>query len=110
MPLPHLSHAIDQPLNEGKDMFVSKDMFSALDDISNTFSPETPRKRIVSPVSASSPLSFASEEEQVESIGKTEQKILEDKGLLAEEPLLKDNPHRFVLFPIQDNEVRLALL
>jgi len=27
------------------------------------------------------------------------------KAEVADEPLLKENPRRFVLFPIQDNEV-----
>eukprot|EP00428_Durinskia_dybowskii_P027285 CAMPEP_0170238478 /NCGR_PEP_ID=MMETSP0116_2-20130129/18994_1 /TAXON_ID=400756 /ORGANISM="Durinskia baltica, Strain CSIRO CS-38" /LENGTH=395 /DNA_ID=CAMNT_0010489291 /DNA_START=54 /DNA_END=1241 /DNA_ORIENTATION=+ len=38
-------------------------------------------------------------------IRKTEHKILEEKGLLDDEPLLKPNPYRFVLFPIQDSEL-----
>jgi hypothetical protein len=32
-------------------------------------------------------------------------KQAEDNGELAPEPLLTENPHRFVLFPIQDSEV-----
>jgi hypothetical protein len=36
----------------------------------------------------------------------TEHKLMYDKGILKQEPLLTTNPHRFVLFPIQDNEVR----
>ena len=36
---------------------------------------------------------------------KTEHKLKEEQGLMAEEPLLKANPHRFVIFPIQDNDV-----
>jgi hypothetical protein len=39
-------------------------------------------------------------------IQKTEHKLKEERGELAEEPLLKENPHRFVIFPIQDNDVR----
>jgi hypothetical protein len=35
----------------------------------------------------------------------TEHKLLYDKGMIEQEPLLTPNPHRFVLFPIQDNEV-----
>ena len=42
-------------------------------------------------------------------IGKTEHKLAEERGELADEPLLKENPHRFVLFPIQDNEVRRSV-
>ncbi|GAX23995.1 ribonucleoside-diphosphate reductase subunit M2 [Fistulifera solaris] len=38
-------------------------------------------------------------------IGKTEHKLAEERGELADEPLLKENPHRFVLFPIQDDEI-----
>jgi hypothetical protein len=40
-------------------------------------------------------------------IQKTEHKLAEEAGLHLTEPLLVENPHRFVLFPIQDNEVRL---
>jgi hypothetical protein len=36
---------------------------------------------------------------------KTKHKQAEDNGELAPEPLLTENPHRFVLFPIQDSEV-----
>ena len=39
----------------------------------------------------------------------TDHKILSDKGMLLPEPLLTSNPHRFVLFPIQDSEVHLLL-
>ena len=39
-------------------------------------------------------------------IRKTEHKLLEEQGMLDDEPLLKANPYRFVLFPIQDSEVR----
>jgi hypothetical protein len=40
-------------------------------------------------------------------VRKTEHKLAEEAGLHLTEPLLVENPHRFVLFPIQDNEVRL---
>lgn len=39
---------------------------------------------------------------------KTAHKQAEDAGELAPEPLLTVNPHRFVLFPIQDSEVSLS--
>jgi hypothetical protein len=39
-------------------------------------------------------------------IVKTQHKLLEESGFPRSEPLLTANPHRFVLFPIQDNEVR----
>mgnify|MGYP005850250403 CR=1 FL=1 len=41
----------------------------------------------------------------IKRIGKSDHKIAEEQGLHAEEPLLKENPHRFVLFPIEDNEI-----
>jgi hypothetical protein len=41
---------------------------------------------------------------------KTDHKRAEEAGLHQDEPLLKENPHRFVLFPIQDNEVSIELL
>jgi hypothetical protein len=36
---------------------------------------------------------------------KSEHKLAEEMGEFAEEPLLKESKHRFVLFPIQDNDV-----
>lgn len=44
----------------------------------------------------------------IKRIGKSDHKIEEENGLHAEEPLLKENPHRFVLFPIEDNEVSFS--
>jgi hypothetical protein len=44
--------------------------------------------------------SFPREEVQV-----SEHKLAELAGRHAEEPLLKENPHRYVLFPIQDTDV-----
>jgi hypothetical protein len=41
-------------------------------------------------------------------IAPSEHKIAENEGRHAVEPLLKDNPNRFVLFPIQDNDVSLV--
>jgi hypothetical protein len=35
----------------------------------------------------------------------SEHKLAELAGRHAEEPLLKENPHRYVLFPIQDADV-----
>ena len=40
---------------------------------------------------------------------KTEQKLREERGELKPEPLLKENPQRFVIFPIQDNDVSIVL-
>jgi hypothetical protein len=42
----------------------------------------------------------------VRRIVKTDHKLAEESGSLAPEPLLTENPRRFVLFPIQDSEVR----
>jgi hypothetical protein len=36
---------------------------------------------------------------------KTDHKLKEERGELAPEPLLVENPHRFVIFPIRDNDV-----
>jgi ribonucleoside-diphosphate reductase subunit M2 len=36
---------------------------------------------------------------------KTDHKLKEERGELAPEPLLVENPHRFVIFPINDNDV-----
>eukprot|EP00339_Tiarina_fusa_P027951 CAMPEP_0117042720 /NCGR_PEP_ID=MMETSP0472-20121206/29736_1 /TAXON_ID=693140 ORGANISM="Tiarina fusus, Strain LIS" /NCGR_SAMPLE_ID=MMETSP0472 /ASSEMBLY_ACC=CAM_ASM_000603 /LENGTH=141 /DNA_ID=CAMNT_0004754043 /DNA_START=39 /DNA_END=461 /DNA_ORIENTATION=+ len=38
-------------------------------------------------------------------VAKTEHKMMELKGMLDDEPLLMPNPHRFVIFPIQDNDL-----
>ena len=40
----------------------------------------------------------------------SEHKRAEMEGRFKEEPLLKDNPGRFVLFPIQDNDVSLSVV
>lgn len=40
---------------------------------------------------------------------KTEQKLREERGELTTEPLLKENPQRFVIFPIQDNDVSMNM-
>jgi len=48
----------------------------------------------------------AATKDAVKSIVITEHKRAELEGHHAEEPLLKENPNRFVLFPIQDTEVR----
>lgn len=41
----------------------------------------------------------------VKCIGKSDHKIAEERGFPVAEPLLTENPHRFVLFPIEDNEI-----
>ena len=40
----------------------------------------------------------------------SEHKMAEMEGRHLEEPLLKDNPGRFVLFPIQDADVSYIIL
>ena len=40
----------------------------------------------------------------------SKQKLDELAGRHAEEPLLKENPGRFVLFPIMDNEVSALIM
>eukprot|EP00537_Pseudo-nitzschia_pungens_P002574 CAMPEP_0172355838 /NCGR_PEP_ID=MMETSP1060-20121228/228_1 /TAXON_ID=37318 /ORGANISM="Pseudo-nitzschia pungens, Strain cf. cingulata" /LENGTH=410 /DNA_ID=CAMNT_0013075693 /DNA_START=57 /DNA_END=1289 /DNA_ORIENTATION=+ len=41
----------------------------------------------------------------VNTITKTDHKLKEERGELAPEPLLVENPHRFVIFPIRDNDL-----
>ena len=45
------------------------------------------------------------EEAMVNPIVKTAHKLLEERGFERSEPLLQENPNRFVLFPIQDDDV-----
>ena len=78
----------------------------------------TPTKSVASAGGADS--SFEDEDEAVDVqsksssttvvklLSKTEHKIMEEKGYMDDEPLLKENPHRFVIFPIQDNDVSRA--
>ena len=40
----------------------------------------------------------------------SEHKKAELSGRFLEEPLLKENPSRFVLFPIEDNEVSFVVV
>lgn len=46
----------------------------------------------------------------IKRIGKSDHKIAEEQGFPVQEPLLKENPHRFVLFPIADNEARQLMI
>jgi ribonucleoside-diphosphate reductase subunit M2 len=45
------------------------------------------------------------EDADIELVTKSDHKLLEDAGFPMEEPLLKENPHRFVLFPIQHDDI-----
>lgn len=71
----------------------------------------SPSKLVVVPAKPSTDDSSAaysedfSQDASANKIVKTEHKLFEESDEF-EEPLLKENPHRFVLFPIQDNEVR----
>ncbi|GKY90383.1 ribonucleoside-diphosphate reductase subunit M2 [Mayamaea pseudoterrestris] len=81
--------------------------FSSMDDLAHAL------PAVVSP-SASyasdhhSVSSHSSEEEEeltVDPIIKTAHKLLEERGFATPEPLLQENPNRFVLFPIQDDDI-----
>jgi hypothetical protein len=69
----------------------------------------TPTKSVASASDQSFESNESDQEEEAEDRGrlvnKTEHKLQEEQGLFADEPLLKANPHRFVIFPIQDNDV-----
>lgn len=54
---------------------------------------------------APSPSTPDSAVHQHAAITKTDHKLREESGELAPEPLLVENPHRFVLFPIKDNDL-----
>jgi ribonucleoside-diphosphate reductase subunit M2 len=45
------------------------------------------------------------EADDIQLVSKSDHKLLEDSGFPVEEPLLKENPHRFVLFPIQHDDI-----
>jgi len=45
------------------------------------------------------------ENEEVHKIAKTAHKLSEEEGRHLPEPLLTPNPNRFVLFPIQDDDI-----
>ena len=69
----------------------------------------SPSKLVVVPTNSSDDSSAASSEDlsqdtSANKIVKTDHKLFEETDGF-EEPLLKENPHRFVLFPIQDNDV-----
>ena len=54
-----------------------------------------------------SPVAVSPSNAVLQVIKKTDHKLLEESGALVPEPLLVENPHRFVIFPIQDNDVSL---
>jgi hypothetical protein len=81
---------------------TKEDMSSSLSLASDEDDDDHASPAAASPGSVTSPKDGATSEV----LQKTEQKLREERGELAPEPLLMSNPHRFVIFPIQDNEVR----
>jgi hypothetical protein len=81
--------------------------------------PSTPATALITPTKSEfdGDLSFESNDDSshegetealssvVKVFQKTDHKLLEEQGKFADEPLLKENPKRFVIFPIQDNDV-----
>jgi hypothetical protein len=61
-------------------------------------------------ISSNSSSGDISEDDYVKKIAKTEHRIAELEGRHLPEPLLTENPGRFVLFPIQDNDVSVLSL
>ena len=100
MPVPlHVTPCKPVFTNQQDHLSSISDKFSAL-QLANVVTP--------SPVSLTRSDSSSSSEDfelTIKKIVKTAHKLREESGEFAEEPLLKANPHRFVLFPIQDNEV-----
>jgi hypothetical protein len=90
---------------------------SQMAKVTDTPDPKMPPSAIVSPSarsngsSVSSASSVSSEEDISSSLGKailqSDHKKAEIAGRFVPEPLLIENPNRFVLFPIQDNEVNI---
>ncbi|KAL7503419.1 hypothetical protein ACHAXN_001220 [Cyclotella atomus] len=75
-------------------------------------SPSTPSRSVATPLSpVRARLQRRDDSFEFGDIGNkivvSEHKRAEMEGRFKEEPLLKDNPGRFVLFPIQDNEVSI---
>ena len=109
MPIPTIE-PLEQTLTarSSKELFVDKKELGMVKNLNSTKFAATPIKA-ASPAAVSPSFSdvdsFNCEDEAIQNIGKTDHKILEERGFPEEEPLLKENPQRFVLFPIQDNEV-----
>jgi ribonucleoside-diphosphate reductase subunit M2 len=89
-----------------KALLLGLDDDSAVMPMSSLLSALEEERRVVSPGGDDSDSSDDEEDVvSVESIVKTAHKLAEERGFEHEEPLLKENPKRFVLFPIQDDEV-----
>ena len=92
--------AVQSPLSPQK---------SPLRDSTAFLTDSTPSKLVMNAFapnddSSTTPSDDFSDDSAALKIVKTQHKILEESEGF-EEPLLKENPHRFVLFPIQDNDV-----
>jgi len=64
----------------------------------------SPVKSLIKGASPNLPIDLPAKQTSI-----SEHKKAENAGRFLEEPLLKENPNRFVLFPIEDNEVRLYI-
>lgn len=92
-----------------------------LDESNHIEAPKTPTKASSYPSSSFTPVSPYSSDESCDAssslssspcdvdtkmvVKKSEHKIAELSGRFLEEPLLKENPSRFVLFPIEDADI-----
>ncbi len=86
---------------------ASDDSFEGSSDEENHAPSPAQQRRSADPNDAD--VYDAATKDAVNSIVITEHKRAELEGHHAEEPLLKENPNRFVLFPIQDAEVSIVL-
>eukprot|EP00934_Nitzschia_sp_Nitz4_P008544 Nitzschia sp. Nitz4//scaffold63_size106090//62838//64136//NITZ4_004395-RA/size106090-augustus-gene-0.159-mRNA-1//1//CDS//3329555990//8534//frame0 len=106
MPIPTLEHQFSS-LSTSKDQTAKEAAASLLPEIPMVSPEKFPRSG--ASYTSSSDDEESSEGHAVSTVTKlakkTEQRILEEQGLLKDEPLLMENPFRFVLFPIQDNEL-----
>ena len=83
----------------------------SLDDTNRMTAAQTPKKLKdndtdpAQPISPSSSVGSCEPSFQRGQVTVSDHKLAELAGRHAVEPLLKENPNRFVLFPIEDNEV-----
>jgi len=83
----------------------------SLDDTNRMTAAQTPKKLKdndtdhAQPISPSSSVGSCEPSFQRGQVAVSDHKLAELAGRHAVEPLLKENPHRFVLFPIEDNEI-----
>ena len=91
---------------------IVTEMKTPVKSLDKASSPDTPETVLSSELSFSSCNSSVSSYDapesstfQREEVQVSEHKLAQLAGRHAEEPLLKENPHRYVLFPIQDADV-----